>query len=337
MRGTPEGVGGGQLRDARGIQPPGPVALAVSLLISVLASACGGGAAEGELDGVRQDLQAARLEVQALEARIEEIQAGVADGGRASSDQVRGIDEIMVVEPTVVEITHNSATLEMVTNVNTVCAVAYGATLDYGLISADDLMAPNGHKEHHHLLLGLEPDTSYHYKWGLVGPDGTVYGSSDFTFRTSPAPEGATQRPDGDNLALLSEGARVVGTSSNFGGAENDGPWGANSALDGDPTTAWSSDGDGDDAWIEVQLPAQTNVTAIGFWTRTMGATAQVFSFRVVTDDGEKHGPFSLDGAASTHYFSVAFTAKGLRFELMETSGGNTGAVEVEVYGERAG
>ena len=299
----------------------------------MLALACGG----GELDAVREDLQAARLQVQALEARIEELQAGVSDDGLARPGEVRGIDEIMVLEPTVVEITDNSATLEMITNVNTVCAVAYGPTPDYGLISADDSMAPNGHKEHHHLLLGLEPDTLYHYKWGLVGPDGTVYGSSDFTFRTSPARQGAMQRPAGDNLALLSEGASVVGTSSNFGGAENDGPWGANGALDGDPTTAWSSDGDGDDAWIEVQLPAETNVTAIGFWTRTMGTSAQVFSFRVVTDNGETHGPFSLDGAASTHYFGVAFNARGLRFELMETSGGNTGAVEVEVYGEPAG
>ena len=134
------------------------------------------------------------------------------------------------------------------------------------------------------------------------------------------------------NLASLDNGARVVAVSSAFGGAALDEPWGGDSAIDGDPATQWSSDGDGDDAWIEIELAEPAAVVRIGFWTRTMGTSAEIRSFQVVGDDGETHGPFALAGPADMSYFDVEFTTQRLRFEAVETSEGNTGAVEIEVY-----
>ena len=52
---------------------------------------------------------------------------------------------------------------------------------------------------------------------------------------------------------------------------DNHSAFGAANALDGDPATKWSSAADGDGAWIDVELPSVTNVTSVGFWTRTMG------------------------------------------------------------------
>ena len=138
----------------------------------------------------------------------------------------------------------------------------------------------------------------------------------------------------GPNLALLANGASVAGVSSNFGGGSNDSAFGAANALDGDPATEWSSAGDGDEAWIAVELPSVTHVTSVGFWTRTMGDSAQVISFQVTTGQGETYGPFSLDDATAIYRFDTQFTAKRLRFELLETTGGNTGALEIEVYGD---
>ena len=142
---------------------------------------------------------------------------------------------------------------------------------------------------------------------------------------------------DGENLALLENGAAVVGVSSNYQDGPNDSAFGANNALDGDPATEWSSNGDGDEAWIEIELPEVTQVRTIGFWTRTMGDSAQVFSVRVLTDRDEIYGPFELGDAASVYYFDTDFTAQRLRFEVVDTSGGNTGAIEIEIYGESAG
>ena len=137
----------------------------------------------------------------------------------------------------------------------------------------------------------------------------------------------------GENIALSTKGGRIAGVSSNYGRGDVDSGFGANKALDGDPSTAWSSHGDGDNAWIEIVLPGETHVTSLGFWTRTMGTSAEIFSFRVVTDRGEVYGPFTLAGASAIHYFDTDLTATRLRFEAVNSSGGNTGAVEIEVYG----
>jgi len=80
------------------------------------------------------------------------------------------------------------------------------------------------------------------------------------------------------------------------------------------------------EAWIEIELAAETHATSVGFWTRTMGSSAQIRSFQIITDIGEIIGPFNLDNAAQTFFFETSFTAKRLRFEAAATSGGNSGA-----------
>ena len=242
------------------------------------------------------------------------------------------IGEILVSGPEIADLKSDSAVLVAVTNQNVVCAVAYGLTDEYGAVSADRDMSPHGHTDHDHLLVGLKPDTVYHYRWSLFAPDGRAFQSKDFTFRTASAE--ASDSRAGNNLALLTEGARIVGSSSVFGGGDNASTWGGDRAFDGDPSMAWSSDGDGDDAWIEIELPTETKVTSIGFWTRTMGTSAEIFSFQVVTDIGEIHGPFRLDGPGELQYFDTDMTAERLRFEVIESSGGNTGAIDIQVFGE---
>lgn len=108
------------------------------------------------------------------------------------------------------------------------------------------------------------------------------------------------------------------------------GTYGANHAIDGDPSTEWSSNGDGDKAWIEIELARSSHITVIGFWTRTMESTAQIQRFEVVADGKTRLGPFTLPDAAGIHYFPVDITAKRLRFNVLKSTGGNTGAVEIE-------
>lgn len=254
--------------------------------------------------------------------------------GACGASGVTDISAILDSGPTPTDISARSATISALTSIDVVCSVAYGTTEEYGRLATDDDMAGGGHSNHGPRLTGLEPDTLYHYQLGGMDANGTVYRSEDMTFRTAPADPSALDKPAERNLALLSEGARVVDTSSNFGGAEHSATWGGESAVDGDPTTAWSSDGDGDDAWIEVELEAEAHITRIGFWTRTMVTSAQVTRFQVVAEDGTVAGPFDLGGASSVHYFDTDFSASRLRFEVVESSGGNTGVVEVEVYGE---
>ena len=105
-----------------------------------------------------------------------------------------------------------------------------------------------------------------------------------------------------------------------------------NEAIDGNASSEWSSNGDGKEAWIETELSQSFDLTALGFWTRTMGNSAQIFRFSVVVDGGQRLGPFDVPDAATIYSFDVQVRAKRLRFEVESSSGGNTGDVEIEAY-----
>lgn len=62
--------------------------------------------------------------------------------------------------------------------------------------------------------------------------------------------------------------------------------------------------------------------------------TSQVFEFTVTADDGTVYGPFEVPDANQAYSFDVDFETTTLRFDVVSSSGGNTGAVEFGVYGE---
>jgi hypothetical protein len=236
--------------------------------------------------------------------------------------------------PSITDDTGTSVIVRFTSGMPTACNVTYGTDTDYGAIATSTMMMGGGIREHDVALTGLTPETTYHYRVNLTDEQARLYQSQDLTFTTSATVVEPDQQQEGDNVASAAAGAQVIGVSSNFGGGGNAGTWGANSAIDGQPSTAWSSSGDGDDAWIEIELAQEVMVQTIGVWTRTMAnGTAQIFRFTVTTDRGETFGPFDLPDADGIHTFPVEFTARTLRFDAVETSGGNTGAVEIEVYG----
>jgi hypothetical protein len=103
-------------------------------------------------------------------------------------------------------------------------------------------------------------------------------------------------------------------------------------ALDGDPSTAWSSRGDGDDAWLEIDLGAPTEVGSVAWVTRSMtDGTAITDTFTVIAD-GVPLGTFPTgpDGAP------VGIPVRLLRLEAETTTGGNTGATEIVILGPAA-
>jgi hypothetical protein len=237
--------------------------------------------------------------------------------------------------PHILDNTGTSVVIQFTSGVPTMCNVAFGIDENYGALTTMPMMG-GAIQDHAVTLSGLTPDTAYHYRVTLTDEQARVYQSEDLTFVTNPSePPPPATGPEGENVASLAAGATVIGVSSNYGGGDNDSSFGANNALDGQPNTEWSSDGDGDDAWIEIEFDQSYDVHTIGFWTRRMpNDTAQIYSFSVITDDGETHGPFDLPDANQIYYFPVDFTARTLRFDAATTNTGNTGAVEIEVYGE---
>jgi hypothetical protein len=226
----------------------------------------------------------------------------------------------------------DSATIRFDTGVPTVCNAPFGETEDYGEVATIPMLS-GATLDHVLTFNGLEADTEYHYKIIATDNAGNVYQSGDFTFRTAAVDESL-----GSNWLSLEAGAQVVDVSSNFGGAANDETWGANGAIDGNRGSEWSSAGDGDAAFIDIELAETVRIDQLVVHSRSMSNdTAQIFAFQVRTDADEIYGPFQLPNADEGHVFEVDITASSLRFEALETSGGNTGFVEIEAYGELAG
>lgn len=245
------------------------------------------------------------------------------------------LEAITESPPTIFDLTPTSARINWVGTIPTGCLLLYGETDAFGLASQDLNMNGAAIIEHNPLMLNLEPDTEYFFRMQGSDEAGNLYVSETFTLRTPPASEAQQS----DNLLSPDNGAEIVDVSSNFGGQPNTGgTWSVGNAFDDNPNTAWSTASDGNDAFVEVALGQRSQINEISFWTRTMSNnTAQIFSFTITTETGEVFGPFELPDPDQAYDFEVDFEAESLRFDVVESNGGNTGAVEIVVLGEPIG
>lgn len=252
----------------------------------------------------------------------EETAPAMGDRMAAGSGQIADLNEIIVGNVTIeVDDATGTATVLLTTSIDVVCAVSYGPTPELGFLATDTDMAGTGHSDHHPLLVGLEPDTTYSYRLSAIADDGTLYRSELMTFSTG---AGAQVALPGPNVAVE---ATVIDVSSEFSAA-----FGASLAIDGDLGTEWSTAGDGDGAYITLDLGGPTEVTGVGFRTRSMtDGTSITLTFTVTVDDGEPQGPFAADLGLAV--VPLEFTGRIVRFDVETSTGGNTGAIEIEVYG----
>lgn len=242
----------------------------------------------------------------------------VACSGTEDSDSIGDFSEIAVSDPVIeFDPSGTAATLLVTTTVDAVCAVAYGIDGPSGSIATDqDMGAGGGHSDHRAVMTDLQPGAEYQYRLQGVAADGVIYRSDVMTFTTPEATTGAY----GGNVAI---GATVTNVSSEFSA-----DFSAVNAVDGDLATEWSSRGDGDEAFITIDLGEPVDVTAVGFRTRSMGdgsATTETFTVEV---EGATFGPFPAGVAPS----EVVFRGQVFTFRVESSTGGNTGAVEVEVF-----
>jgi len=230
----------------------------------------------------------------------------------------------------ILDFTPTSARLNFVSTIPLSCTLVFGTTPAFGNVSMDSDMNGAAIIDHNPLMLNLEPDTEYYYRAQGSSADGTFYVGEVLTFRTPPASD---ELPD--NLLSPQRGAEVVGVSSNFGGAANDETWGILGAFDDNLNTEWSSAGDGDDAWFEVALGETAQVNLITFETRAMtDGTAQILSFTITDDAGNVYGPFEVPEPGEIGEYAVDFVTSSVRFDVAESTGGNTGIVEIALLGE---
>jgi len=215
-----------------------------------------------------------------------------------------------------------------------ICAIVWGETEALGNLNNSLSMNGTGIVDHDVLLPGAEAGKTNFYRVQGSTADGTLYHSELSTFSLPSAQGGAAAGGDtmverGHNLAL---DATVVEVSSEFSDA-----WAAENAIDGDLATEWSSTGDGDDAFITIDLGSPQQVAAVEFLTRSMADGSAVTStFFIEVDGGKRLGPFEAGNPADPNPSAVELSGQVLRFEIDSSSGGNTGAIEIQVFAPAA-
>lgn len=243
--------------------------------------------------------------------------------------QIMPLSVVTESDVQVFDVTDTTARVNFVGTIPLACYLVYGTDESFGFVTNDPDMAQAAIIDHNPVLLDLEPDTEYVFRMQGIGEDGVIYVSELYRFRTLPASDVSSE-----NLLSPENGAVVLEVSSNFGNQPNDGRWGILNAFDGNPATEWSSNGDGDDAYFVVELSGEHRIHTIEYRTRAMNdGTAITEAFTITADSGEVFGPFEVEAYTDMTTFEVDFAAATLRYDVQQSTGGNTGIIDIAVYG----
>lgn len=242
----------------------------------------------------------------------------------------------------------NRAIFHVTTTIPMICSITWGTSEALGNQNNSLSMDGTGIEQHDVVLPGAEAGTEYFFTVQGADAEGNLYKSElssvtipatgsavfeigaetfELTDEGGPSADGAPTTTDpraaGDNLAL---DATVADVSSEFGDS-----FAAELAIDGDLTTEWSTQGDGDDAFIELDLGASEAIAGVEFVTRSMADESAITSTFTVTVDGETLGPFDAASPRTPRFVPLDVTGQVLRFDVLSSTGGNTGAVEIRV------
>lgn len=211
-----------------------------------------------------------------------------------------------------------------------ICAIVWGETEDLGNFNNSLAMNGTGIVDHDVFLPGAVPGETYFFRVQGSTADGTLYTSETATFTIPEGDIDVTARDDVERGPNLAVDATVIDVSSEF----ND-SFAAVNAIDDSGTSEWSSDGDGDDAFITLDLGSRQEIIGVEYITRSMlDGTAIAETYTVTVDDGEPQGPFPAGTPADPEFTALETSGQVLRFDVDTSTGGNVGAVEVRVIGE---
>lgn len=287
------------------------LALVLATLGAACAEASSGALPDGEADSGDAPLTDVSRDAMDVEVRpFEEIQDSELVFEADPTDPTRGI-------------------FRVTTTVETICAIVWGDTDELGRFNNSLAMSGTGIIQHDVILPDLEQGREYSFIVQGTDADGTLFRSELDTF-TIPVTEAAEAEPEPDLGPNLAVDAEIAEVSSEFGDA-----FVAGNAIDGDLSTEWSSQEEGDGAFITLDLGGPTDVIGVAFLTRSMAdGSAITETYTVTTDEGEVLGPFPAGNPAQARIteFNAAVTASTLTFEVATSSGGNVGAVEIQVF-----
>lgn len=229
------------------------------------------------------------------------------------------------------------AVLRFDTSVPTTCEAEYGLSADELSNTAIDPNMMEGAFElaHEIPLEDLLPATTYYYRAKATDAQGVTAYSDVQSFSTLIGPTDGLV-----NIAALEKGALVTSVSSNFGGSsDNNSSFGANKAFDNIMATEWSSNGDGDDAFVEIDLGETKVIEMLAFRSRKMSdGSSIILSFEILANGLTKLGPYETPDPDILYTFDLdePLSARTIRLDAVSTTGGNTGIKEFQLLQSQA-
>jgi hypothetical protein len=213
------------------------------------------------------------------------------------------------------------------------CHLEFGLAPDVldGRATDPDMEAGTYVIQHKVPLEDLTPDTVYYFTAVATDSDGIDYHSAMGEVMTGP-PVAVDSLM---NVALSDNGTTVAGVSSNFADAGVTSPYGANKAIDGRMNTEWSTDYDGNDAFLELDLGKPRDIRFIGFRSREMtDGTSIIRSFTLDVDGEITLGPYETPDPSVRYVIELParVTTRYVRMNAIDTSGGNTGLRELQLF-----
>jgi hypothetical protein len=250
----------------------------------------------------------------------------------SSESEVIDFTEIQSSDFEFTVVANGVAKMNVTNNIDAVCSIAWGETDALGTIGTDLDMGGTAHEDHEVLLVGAVPGETYQFRVQGSDADGNLFQSELASFTLPEIPTSDESMGGDEDMAIhgenRAEGATVVAVSSVFSDA-----WSGENAVDGDMSTEWATAGSGDDAFIEIDLGSSQDVIGVEFITRTMGdGTATTTEYTVTVDGGDVFGPFSAGDPSDNGFAEAVFTGQILRFDVVSSTGGNTGAIEVRAF-----
>jgi hypothetical protein len=249
------------------------------------------------------------------------------DGGGAPSEAVIQFSNFQLsnLDATRVDIAFE-------TDVASSCVIEFGTTMNLGSHATDPDMEEGETALLHAVPVeDLQPGTTYYYLAQATSATGDSAESEMFSFQTLAASDSTVGR---QNVALLSEGTSIVAVSSNYGGAANDQSWGIDNAFDGSMASEWSSDFDGSEAFVEIDFGQVRNLTTFAFRSRKMNDQSSITKELQLRAGQTVLGPFRTEDPDQRYIvdFDAPLTTERIRIEYLDSTGGNTGAKEIEFY-----
>lgn len=256
------------------------------------------------------------------------IGAGCGSSDEPRSDAVTDIFRDLRIE----DVTSNGAVLRFDTTIETTCEAQFGLDADrLDRRAQDPNMDPENPFDYVHdvPLGGLDAETAYHVRAWAEDREGMTYLSETLRFET-PAATSAEA-----NVARASAGTSIGSVSSNFGNGSNESTWGALNAIDGSFATEWSSNGDGNDAYLELDFGQVRRIAEVRFQSRQMtDGTSIIQRLRLYGDGDEAYGSFNTPSpdVVYTLVLDPAPSTRVLRMEVEQSTGGNTGVKELQAF-----